>query len=723
MEEVRVSETAADSTQSRLLLSTAAATSDRQEGGGSVAEAARSSPSSGFVNVAAVSTAAQSPDFDRRRVEAEVEVRVGELRLLVDVASAYRIGAFLLFELLPATQRPSTVADPTASGTRGRSSFSLTPLTPSRKIAASPAASALSAVSVPLPRSHQTRLSVRATFDCLRLSLSVADEAVTEVEVRGVGADYVDFLHARDIRAQLRSIAVRDCTPLGSLYPDVVRSAPLPTSDSDSLQPSPPLISLSYQTFSPLDASAPSHAAALTGRLRGLHFVFLRRFVDEQLALLLTGPVARLLKEKKARDEREERQRRERETATVHRPSVADLPSGVRSLPERRRSSLASALLPSPSSQWDGEVEEAALSPFSGRRLLLVDLALEDVGLVVPHHSASPHFVAASFASIAATNRPVEGAQSSEVEMAVAFSAFSVRSSLLVGQERREATVVDLSALQLSIASDEAQRSVHVRVAPSDAVLSLTPASLQLLLSLPTSNLKEEGGLVRRALKAQATQLPPLPVRRADEVPVSSPQSRPSAKAAAAAFPVSSLEASAASPSSPPSNSPSAMTFVVSSHLPTIRLELYADEGPPYYTEKAVKTGKRSRKQTDGEEEAEEERRRRWLLSLAIRGVEASFAVHPDGRQQAEVSVAAVQAVDQSREGQHFDGRRVLEQRKRLLVIGAVAASQSSPSPPPPLRLTFLRSVDPVQRSGALSGGGRPGPLPLLRGRGPPPPR
>ena len=209
-----------------------------------------------------------------------------------------------------------------------------------------------------------------------------------------MGAEWVDFLHAQDARAELRSIAVRDCTPQGRLYPLVVRSDASPASPSErtsSPSESRPLVSVSYQTFSPLDAEAPSHAAAVTARLRGLHFVFLRRFVDEQLALLLTGPVARLLKEKKARELREQR------------PSPPPPPS----LAERRRSSLTSALLPSPSIGRAGE-EEAALSPLSSRRLLLVDVALEEVALVVPHHSSSEHCIAASFASIRATNRRVE---------------------------------------------------------------------------------------------------------------------------------------------------------------------------------------------------------------------------------------------------------------------------------------------------------------------------
>ena len=141
-----------------------------------------SSPSSvGFLNVSLVQMSVDSPEFSRRRVEGRVEATVGELRVFVDVTSAYRLGSFFLFELLPAATRTTSRKPPTMKAT---SITTTTPLSPSSfnfPLPSSPSSSSSSSSSsAPLPRSHQTRLSVRATFEGLLVSTCVGGEAVSE---------------------------------------------------------------------------------------------------------------------------------------------------------------------------------------------------------------------------------------------------------------------------------------------------------------------------------------------------------------------------------------------------------------------------------------------------------------------------------------------------------------------------------------------------------------
>ena len=415
------------------------------------------------------------------------------------------------------------------------------------------------------------------------------------------------------------------------------------------------------------------------------------------------------------------------EAAQRRAPRAAPPPSGVT---ERRRSSLATALLSPASLDVEEEDDGASVSPFSARHLLLVDVGLEDVSLLVPYHSSSSHHIAASFASITASNELVDaaaagavggaaavaaGAQPPLTRLSVGFSAFTVRSVLQVGQQRREATIVDLSSLQLRIDSDEAAKSLSVQVQPDDVVMAISPAQLQLLLALPTANVKERGNTVKQLLQQSAhptahstaatpaTPSAPSPSARSSNVGggagvgvlVASPSPRPRPS----------------SPRSPTSVSAS-LTVLVSVTLPTIRLDLFDDQPPPaapapHRHQEGRARKRQTRKKGEGQTEGGDDGRTSlWLLSLSIRGVAASLALHPDGSLQAELGVQSVLVTDRSTEGQSVGGRAVLEQRKRIIAIEAPPSSHpftpstSSASPVSPLQLTIVRTVD--ANSGAL---------------------
>ena len=686
-----------DSAPPRLLLDTRAAEGAGQGAGqGAVADSAASPASAGFVNVELEHRSTDSPDFPQERTESLVDVRVGELRLFVDVASAYRLGAFLLFELLPAAAPPAKSGSDRASSASVKAVALLSASTSTAGSPTSPSPrSPGPSLSERRPREYQRRLTLTAAFDRLRVSLLVGGARVSEVDVLGLRCGYTQLLHSVDATARLRSVAVRDCTAQGRLYPEVVRSlAASATSPATAVGDSAadrPLIEVEYSTFSPLDDAPPPHAAAVTARLRGLQFVLLRRFVDEQLALLLTGPVARLLKENQKRN-------------AVRSRSVGRV-AQQRPGSERRRSSLPAALLsPASLEALDGDV---APSPLSARRFLLLDVRLEDVACIVPYHSSSEHHVATSFASVALSNAVVreEGA-AERARLSVGFSAFTVRSSLLVAGRRREANIVDLSAVTLRVDSCEAERRIDVRLQPGDVVCALTPSQVQLLAGVASANMQEKASS-RSLLQQQSDALSPLPPRPSSSVPSSSAKSNASASlsaavsAVAAAAPARGATPSAgpASKASPPSlPSPPAAASPSSPHLhpvvassapptvtltgsvPTFSLDLFDDAA---YTPDPVASGDEQRA---GE---------RWLLSLAIRSVSASLALHPDGSLQAEAAVEAVSAIDRSVEGATVSGRAVLEQRKRILSIEApTAASASAASPDPPLRLSVVRTVD-----------------------------
>ena len=605
------------------------------------------SPSAGFLNVSLVQMSVDSPDFVRERVEARAEATVGELRLFVDVTSAYRLGAFLLFELLPATKkRPPRTRSITSTAT----ATSTQPITIA--ILTSPSSSAPSS-SVPLPRSHQTRLSVGARFEGLLVSVAVGGEAISEVDIRGLTAHWTELLHSADASADLQSITVRDCTPHGRLYSEIVRSSTATAPSSSALlestesSPSPsPLIALSYRTFSRLDAEPPPHCAAFTGRLRGLHFVFLQRFLDEHLALVLTGPVARLLKEKKARDRRAT-------AASPPPPPPSTVAMELRrpSVSDRRRSSLMltpamQRILPSsPSSRIPSDDVDADVSPFSPHRLLLLDVTLDEVGLIVPYHSTSEHFISSSFHSIALSNVAVQEGGLPFIRLNVHFSAFTVHSSLLVGAQRREGRVVELSAMAIQVDSDEETRTLKVAVSPSSVTCALTPSQLHLLLALPNANLKEEGSVARRRLKEQSRALPPLPPQ-SGESKAPSPPSPLSITPSAAQPPVLS-QAEAYPVPSPSSRTPlpsSALTVLVKVTLPTVRLDLFSDEAYEPELVGSLPSVRPVKKRRSAAVSAEEELRQRQLLALNIRGVSASLALHPDGSLQAEAAIEGVQA-------------------------------------------------------------------------------
>ena len=678
--------------EGRLLLDTEVADSDAN----ALSDSSGPSLERGFIVVDLLHMPQESPDFEARRVENSVDMRVGDMKLLIDVASAYRLGSFLLFEMLPAT----TSSRSNAAALQQQQS--IVPVTPA---VSSPHPTAVAAPSpTGRARSYQTRLVLHASFQRLSVLVGVGRQLVSELHVSGCEVEVSQFLHSLSATARLQAITLRDCTPAGRRYatvltslvdaskPDKTAERPQQQVDSDSEQTSTALITLDYHTYSPLDLADDDNSdgaeAALKARIRGLQFVLLRRFVDENLALLLTGPVAQLINEKKRRDSRQQQQR-------------AGLPSGP-SLAPRRRSSISAALL-TPASVSLASAPDSSVSPLSATHFLRMDCRLTDISLIVPYHSQSDQLVQAHFDSIGLSSARLPHQRT---RLASDFSAFTISSSAgSVARIEQLQTVhlLTLERLTATADSDEQSRALEVEFEASDVRCSLSPSQYQLLLSLPTSNFGEQAHVSRHMLK----QLGPATTAATDSLSSSSGSNTSAGRSTGqqqaetvVAQPSTSVGAAVTPALRPPpaTRQSSSHSVTVRATVPRVELQLLDEDdlndASPLPTRTAVR-------QPSFQQSSPSKAK---LLCVTVVGLGCFLTRHPDGGLEVHAGMQAVTAVDNSVEGERIGDRPVLPQRKELLIIGQQPSSDgpsplqqpSQPSRPSsvcPLSLTVGRTV------------------------------
>ena len=613
----------------------------------------------GFIVVDLVHMAQESPDFEARRIESSVDVRVGELKLLIDVASAYRLGSFVLFEMLPAaTSSTSSTVLPSTSQQQ--------PIVP-----VTPAVSSPHPIAAASPtgrsRSYQTRLVLHASFQRLSVLVGVGRELVSELHVSGCEVDVRQYLHALSATARLQAITLRDCTVAGRRYANVLTSlvdASKPDQPMDKQQRSSDddtaLITLQYDTYSPLDQADDDNSdgaeAALRARIRGLQFVVLRRFIDENLALLLTGPVAQLIHEKKRRDRRQQQQRASNKPAA---PPTAAYRT------QRRRSSISAALLtPAALSSAPGGV----VSPLSATHFLRLDCQLSGIDVIVPYHSQSDQMVQARFDAIAVSSARMPHQRT---RLAANFSAFTITSSLgssRRSEERRTIHLLSLDRLTATADSDEQSQSVEADIQVGDVRCSLSPSQYQLLLTLPDSNLSEQGHVSRHMLK----QLSPLSHPATSDIGGGRTTVGPNGASGAAgesskpAVAISSFSTSTAPPAtpvirpSPVTGTLPSITLTVRATVPRVELQLIDESGNDGLATRS--TAEQTSRQSSSDAK---------LLCVSVIGLGCFLTRQPDGGLEVQAGMQAVTAVDNSAEGDKLGDRQVLSQRKELLVIGA----------------------------------------------------
>ena len=672
--------------EGRLLLDTEVAVSAADAASSSNVSSQSVQPlERGFIVVDFVHMAQESPDFEARRVESSVDVRVGDLKLLVDVASAYRLGSFVLFEMIPA-------ATSSNQNTAAASSSPQQPIVPLTPAVASPHPPSSTAAASPTgrSRSYQTRLVLHASFHRLSVLVGVGRQLVSELHVSGCEVDVKLYLHTLSATARLQAITLRDCTPAGRRYATVLTSIvdaadsnrSVDSAERQQQQPELPpsddntaLITLHYHTYSPLDLADQDNSdgaeAALKARIRGVQLVMLRRFIDENLALVLTGPVAQLINEKKRRDRRQQQQQANSTPAVV---------PGAASLTQRRRSSISAALL---TSATTSSALEGVVSPLSSTHFLRLQCELSGIKLIVPYHSQSDQHVQASFDSITVSSARMPHQRT---RLAADFSAFTITSSDGSSQlqaNERTLHLLTLERVTATAVSDERLSSVEADVEVSDVRCSLSPSQYQLLLTLPASNFSEQGHVSRHMLK-QLGSAADTATKAANGLSSSStggggggPTSQPPASVLSS----SSSALSAAAPPATPATRPSPVTSTSSSITLTVRGTV------PRVELQLLDGGK--------------------LLCVSVVGMGCFLTLQPDGALEVQAGMQAVTAIDNSAEGERLGDKQVLKQRKELLVIGGrqhsdalLAASQSSQATPSdqlhaacPLSITVSRIV------------------------------
>ena len=637
----------------------------------------------GFVEAELQLMAASSPDFPQRRVEAALTLRVGELDLTLDVQATERLGSFLLFHLLPAAtsalQQPTGQQPQQAEQSPATRPAAFFPSASSSS--SSPSSSRRSSVSPAqaLPREHQTRLSVSASFHRLRVRLVLGAKAVSEADVSGLSAELRLFLHSLSLSARLAAVTLWDRSRPDSLYPTILSSLPAtPEQGVAAAGEEAALVSLQLSTFSRLDASPPAHRAELRARLRGLRFVLLRRFVTEHLTLALTGPLARLLRQWK--------KQQAKDAAKRPQPQPQPLAASAR----RRSSVVFSALPPAPDGREEEDEEEGgALSVWSASQFLQVDCSLSGVELLLPHSSSSSHLLQARFDSIAVSNGLLDGQRT---RLQAGFSSFTVSSSVQMSHSQRvEAHLLSLSQLRLQLDSQDADalhRKLTATLTAGELQASLCPSQLSLLRSLPDSNGGEEAVVARELLKQSRTQPRARKTASVTQAAAEQTAAAPPALPAAAAVSPSFVPSPTASSSQSPE-----LTVEIRVEVPSVRLELLEDEE---LQADALPQPQQQRQQTQAQTQrrAPAQQQGRSLLRLTVLQLSTSLLLEADGSLRAEAGLQSVVAVDSSQLGQSIAGRPVLESRKELLRIVAAPASASSALPP--LHLTLSRTASPV---------------------------
>ncbi|MCJ1297086.1 hypothetical protein MMC34_008655, partial [Xylographa carneopallida] len=669
--------------EGRLLLDTDVAVASADAASSDAAAASAQSVQSlerGFIVVDLVRMAQESPDFDTRRVESSVDVRVGDLSLLVDIASAYRLGSFMLFEMIPAATSNRHYAATMTTAPALQPIASTTPAVTATQppgLAASVASAAVAAVapsSAPTgrSRSYLTRLALRASFQRLSVLVGVGRQLVSELHVSGCAVEYRQFAHALSASARLQAITLRDCTPAGRRYADVLtsltdaavvsgsaQSAEEQNGQAQQQQPTQPadsgtstLVTLDYHTYSPLDLADEDNSdgaeAALTARIRGVQLVLLRRFVDENLALLLTGPVAQLIHEKRRRDRSQQQA-----AGSSGAASASAVAAGATTpLTQRRRSSVSAALLtPAALPSEAGGV----ISPLSSSHFLRLDCQLSDINLVVPYHSQSDQVVQARFDSIQASSARLPHQRT---RLKADFSAFTITSSTLGVQPaslHRSAHVLTLERLAVTADSDEQAHTIEAEVEASDVRCSLSPSQYQLLLTLPARNFSEQGHVSRHMLK-QLIAATNASAGRATGG--SGGDGNKSEQPTTSAMPSSST-VSTAVVAAPPATRPSpatgesssmALTLTVRCVVPRVELQLLDDD--------VAGSGR--------------------LLRVSVLGLGCFVTRQPDGGLEVQAGMQAVTALDNSAEGERLGAKQILPQRKELLVIGSAGDERRS---------------------------------------------
>ncbi len=604
----------------------------------------------GFIVVELVHMAQESPDFEARRVENSIDVKVGDLKVLIDVASAYRLGSFMLFEILPAAT--SSSSSDSASESQQQQIASIVPSTPAAVLSPPSSANSSHTSSTGLGRCYQTRVALHASFQRLSVLVGVGRQLVSEMHVSGCELDVRQYLHALSTTARLQAITVRDCTPAGRRYANVLTSI---VDASEAKQPRQAaddtvLVFLEYHTYSPLDLADQDNSdgaeAALRARVKGLQFVMLRRFIDENLALLLTGPVAQLIHEKKRRD-------RLKQTQTASTPAGAPRGGPVT---QRRRSSISAALLTPAASM--PSAADGAVSPLSATHFLRMDCRLNDISLVVPYHSQSDQLLQARFESITLNSARTSNLRT---RLTAEFPAFTVTTTVggsAQSAERRSVHLLTLERMTATADSNEQAHNVSAEIEVSSVQCSLCPSQYQLLLTLLTSNFGEHAQVSRHMLKQLSANIYDGNSVQQSHEEASTRQQQQRRQVAAGSSESSTamtpLAAFSVDPSPAMSRS-SPLSVTVRAIVPRVELQLLAERGS---TEPAPDQSN--------------------LLRVSVVGLGCFLTLHPDGGLEVQAGMEAVTAVDNSKEGGYIGERAVLPQRRELLVIGAQHTTSAS---------------------------------------------
>eukprot|EP01083_Nonionella_stella_P243770 849119_1 len=136
-------------------------------------------------------------------------------------------------------------------------------------------------------RDARTTFKMSATFRKLQVRLNAKTTPLAEMFIAGFQVDFAMYEKSLDLRLVLCETVMKDCTPKGEMYRDVIRTI---NTDED-----PYLIDFTFATFNEEEVGYPGVSSKMVAVIGGMQFTFLMRFVDELLKYMFTGPANQLI--------------------------------------------------------------------------------------------------------------------------------------------------------------------------------------------------------------------------------------------------------------------------------------------------------------------------------------------------------------------------------------------------------------------------------------------
>lgn len=170
---------------------------------------------------------------------------------------------------------------------------------------------------IKVDRSEIVQQALDLRFGELRVDLNWRGRTIATAAATGLTASVKQNRFSQDVKMTLSAVRIKDCTPKGQMYPDIVTTLAVPAAaaavvaddakaspagdtkalasgDAKASSADPCLVRLEYKTHDPHEKCFPGHRVAILGSFRGLRVVYSARFLDEIKAYFTMSALAGL---------------------------------------------------------------------------------------------------------------------------------------------------------------------------------------------------------------------------------------------------------------------------------------------------------------------------------------------------------------------------------------------------------------------------------------------